>query len=107
MKAKIGYKQYKILPKKPILYNNVECWGLCESDTAMIHINPDIHPEDMRATIWHEILHGFEDFMSITLSEEQIEALSKALTLFIKENPELMKQLVSSAPFKLTATKEE
>lgn len=98
MTLKIGLKDYRVIVKSNIVYAGMECKGLCERDVGQILLSPESHPDDLKSTLWHEILHGFEDFMGFDISEEQINAFAQALTLFIKENPKFMAQMISPKP---------
>lgn len=82
--------------------------GQCDTTTACIHmrVQPDVHEQTLRETLWHEILHaifwhmGFRDSPVPTTGdqeEEIIVRISHAILTVQQDNPEVMAYLASRA----------
>ena len=100
MTLKIGYKDYKLKFLTTITRDKTVCDGLCLNDESEIHIESTIHEMNARQALWHEIFHAFENTNGIQITEQEIGALARGMTLFILNNPEFMKRMMSSKSIK-------
>lgn len=92
-KVKIGYKEYSIkFVDYPILVNGKECYGSIDYNDCVIKINSTFSQTQQEATFWHEVVHGIDDMhLGGKLEELDTELFSKGLYMFLKDNPELLK----------------
>ena len=63
-----------------VRFINMHGHGESDFDFAYIHINPNNIPERIGRTLLHEIIHmGLAEYCQIPLTEEQEEAIVRAL----------------------------
>ena len=58
---------------------------------SLIVINNTPDEDVMESTLLHEIIHGIDNFMTIGLDEDTISKISDGLSLFITQNPGLLR----------------
>lgn len=46
-------------------------------------------PEVVFAAQWHEVLHAIDNMMGLGLTEKQVDRLSHAVVMVLRDNPEL------------------
>ncbi len=59
--------------------------GQCDLGGQTIRIIQQ-HPDQMYQTLWHEVLHGINDFMGTNLDEETVERLAHGLVMVLLDN---------------------
>lgn len=60
--------------------------GQCRPDQLEILINPNQSSESQLHTLWHEILHAFEQKMQLSMTEQQVDVLSLCIMHFFRTN---------------------
>jgi hypothetical protein len=67
--------------------------GECFNDKCLILVNPEIHPEQQRDTLLHEVCHAIDIEMDTGMRERQIRLLATGLLQFMRSNPEVIRWL--------------
>ena len=67
--------------------------GKCNLGQSYIQLNETMTLDAQQSTFWHELLHLSADLNSIELSEQDIDGLALAMHSFVKNNPEMIKNL--------------
>lgn len=65
--------------------------GQCRHYDKVIRIDSEMQPCDKRETLWHEIIHAVDDFMSLGLSETLVNRLGTAIAMVQVDNPDLFR----------------
>ena len=86
MKLKIGPFRYKVVRK-----DNMSDWGEANHGKTQITINKELHAQQFKETLWHEVLHtlllqlGKKD---LSRDEELVDGLAHSVMAFLKDNPD-------------------
>lgn len=91
--VKIGGITYEV--KFPdLISNNVDCDGQIDYKEQLISLKSDMNRDTdyAKEVFLHEILHGIYEHCGFTQNEDNIRALSIALYMVIKDNPEIFKK---------------
>lgn len=73
---------WKIVFKKKIMYEGVECDGLCKSDVRTIFIKIINDPVETYRIFKHELLHAIEFERGIDVPHKWVEAFDRPLAKF-------------------------
>lgn len=66
--VKVGCFVFKV-EQTPKVAKDQALKGQCRHYDKVIRIDSEMQPCDKRETLWHEIIHAVDDFMSLGLSE--------------------------------------
>lgn len=89
MRIKVGPYSYKVIVKKLR-----KKFGTCDFRTHEIFIDPNQSPDTKRDSLMHEILHAVDDLAGIKQREEEINRRSPILLMVLRDNKQLIKQLL-------------
>lgn len=105
MKIKVGHQTYEVIfTQDNNKFNVKDNYGEHHSNSQQIFIGTDSHIEIQKEILLHELMHAcFQNFWkgaSIEMNKDSIEEfictqLSKQLMQVMKDNPELVKHLMS------------
>jgi hypothetical protein len=90
--VKIGGIEYDVKVSS-LISNNVDCDGQIDYKEQLILLKSDMKADAdyTKEVFLHEILHGVYEHCGFTQNEDKIRALSIALYMVIKDNPEIFK----------------
>ena len=91
--VKIGGITYKV-EISDLISNNVDCDGQIDYKEQLISLKSDMnHDTDYAKEVFlHEILHGIYEHCGVTQNEDKVRALSIALYMVLKDNPEIFEE---------------
>ena len=69
--------------------------GYISHQRQRIYLNGAYHPDQMRDTLFHEIIHGCEEVFGFSAPEEYVHALSSTLLGTLKDNPEVVHYILT------------
>lgn len=64
-------------------------------DLQLIKVKGGQHPETLRETLLHEVIHAVEEQIALKLKERQVHALAMGLFQVMRENPALVRFLTA------------
>ena len=86
-KITIAGKTYVVKRRNRITVNGARCWGSCDISNGIIEIaTRGVSLDHQLETLLHESLHAIEEHIDISLKEEDLTKLSKALYALLKDN---------------------
>lgn len=89
--VKVLYKEFAV-EKQPGLHDGADVlYGRVDGIDQIITLNDDASEEQNQATLIHEMIHAYDDLMSIELKEEQTTKLGTAIYMMVKDNPEMFR----------------
>lgn len=88
----ILYKKYDIEFEPNLHDENNDLYGQILHGQERIILNSASSIEQQKATLLHEAIHGLDELYGIKLKEEQVEKLSTAMYMLIKDNPEMFSE---------------
>ncbi len=68
--------------------------GTCDVEHCLIKICSTQHPQQMRDTLLHELIHSLDETLSLDLTEQQVHALAGGLYGLFKDNPKLIQWII-------------
>lgn len=77
---------WRIIFKRRIEDDGIECLGLCDSETKTIYIRLGQSPEERAATFLHEALHAIEFELERTIGHKIINLIEGPLAAMLLEN---------------------
>ena len=83
---KIGWKTYDVEYASAKLNSGEELYGQINYDAGVITIRECSTPDQMKATLIHEVLHGISEMYGMGLEEKLVTDLSNALYTVYKDN---------------------
>lgn len=86
--VKIGYQTYKVV-EVPCVNKFEPRAGEIDYMNGIIRIDADMADDRKFETLWHEIIHGIDEFMAVDLTEEQVRRLGRGLAVVLTDNPQL------------------
>lgn len=91
--VKIGGITYRV-ETSDLISNDVDCDGQIDYREQLISLKSDMNcnADYTKEVFLHEILHGIYEHCGFTQNEDRIRALSIALYMVMKDNPEIFKQ---------------
>lgn len=72
-----------------------EMFGQIDHRRRLIRLSDRVTPEQHRATLLHEILHGVDTACDTELTEHQVSALSRGLFAVLRDNPDVAAYLTT------------
>lgn len=88
-KIKIGYQIYDVV--------EVECVNKFEPRKGeidlykrQIRIDREMTEHDKLETLIHEVIHGIDEFMGVSLEEAQVRKLGAGFAMVIMDNPKFI-----------------
>jgi len=93
-KVRIGGIDYKVVFKpNPTNGTNDVCYGVFDSELCEIQLNNEreMHPERLKQTFLHELLHGAIWECGIESEDEEllVKTMARGLLQIINDNPEI------------------
>ena len=93
-KVRIGGIDYKVVFKaNPLNGTNDVCYGVFDSEVCEIQLNNErpMHPERLKQTFLHELLHGAIWECGIESEDEEmlVKTMARGLFQIINDNPEI------------------
>lgn len=88
-KVKILYKTFSIEEESNLHDGGNDLYGQIHYMSEKMLINSAASDEQKEATLIHELVHGLDETFNIGLKEHQVELVSTALYMLIKDNPEM------------------
>lgn len=64
-------------------------------DQQLIKVKTGQHPETLRETLLHEIIHAIEEQIDLGMKERQVHSLAIGLFQVLRENPALVRFLTA------------
>lgn len=95
MQFRIGNMFYEVVYEEKLILNGQQCLGYIDYDSHQIKIDASIQDEqNLQLTLIHELTHGilFEAGLNELNTEENVEAISKALYQFYIDNIEVIEE---------------
>lgn len=83
---KIGWKTYDVVLADSRLNSGAELYGQVDHDSCVITLRAASSPDQMRATLIHEVLHAIADMYGLELEEKLVTDLANALYCVYKDN---------------------
>ena len=62
--------------------------GQCRPDQLEVLINPAQTEESMIHTLYHEIIHSFEQKLQLEMTERQVDLIALTMIHFFRANPD-------------------
>lgn len=78
--------EYKIVYKKRLFYNGIECWGLCDDSKHVIYLARGMAKTRKMEIILHECIHAIQGINNIHLSEQAVKQLGIGILGLIRNN---------------------
>jgi hypothetical protein len=94
-KIKIGCYTYNV-SEVDVVEKYTSAVGYIDFNTKTIKIDKEVKDNFKLEILFHEVLHGIDNFMGIGLEEAEIEKLGKGLTMVLKDNPALIDMVSAS-----------
>ena len=85
-RIKIGWKQYDVVFADSRLNSGAELYGQINYDNCTITLRESSSPDQLRATLIHEVLHAIAEMYGLPLEEKLVTDLANALYTAIKDN---------------------
>ena len=85
-RIKIGWKQYDVVFADSRLNSGAELYGQINYDNCTITLRESSSPDQLRATLIHEVLHAIAEMYGLPLEEKFVTDLANALYTAIKDN---------------------
>lgn len=87
-KVKIGCFQYDVIEVENVSRFESRK-GEIDFFNRVIKIDSGMTYQDKQESLFHEIIHGIDEFMNIGLEEAQVKKLGAALAMVLTDNPGL------------------
>ena len=85
---KVGWKTYEIQYSQAKLNSGGELYGQIDYDNCVIVLRESSTPDQLRATLIHEMLHAISEMYGLELEEKLVTDLANALYTVYKDNLE-------------------
>jgi hypothetical protein len=93
VKIKVGPLLYDVVWVEGLKNDDGESlWGQAHHENGQINLSTGKSDSQTFVTLWHEVLHCFENAYGITLDEEMVMQLCGPIALAIMDNPALRGQ---------------
>jgi hypothetical protein len=76
----------KIVYKKALIVNGVECWGVWSDDSHTIYLKSGMDRTRKLEIFLHEVIHAISDIHILSLSEKSVKLLALELLATIRNN---------------------
>ncbi len=83
---KVGWKTYNIEFSSAKLNSGGELYGQIDYDNGIITIRESSTPDQIRATLIHEVLHAISEMYGLELEEKLVTDVANALYTVYKDN---------------------
>lgn len=95
-KVRLPGKTYTVEVVNPDTRELVEGYnaGYISHQRQCIYLNGAYHPDQIRDTLLHEIIHGCEEAFGFQAPEEYVHALASILLGVLKDNPEVVEYIL-------------
>lgn len=71
--------------------------GDCNNDSCVIRYDSTLSYDAQLDTVLHESIHALDYVMDIGLPEKKVHSLASLLFCFIRQNPELIKEILDES----------
>lgn len=91
--VKIGGITYRV-ETSDLISNNVDCDGQIDYKEQVISLKSDMNrnADYAKEVFLHEIIHGIYEHCGFNQNEDMVRALSIALYMVMKDNPEIFEK---------------
>lgn len=93
-KLKILGKTFTVNPVDPDVLSDGDTRGRWNSSKCTIHYRADGSIDDVKDTVFHEVLHAIDYTAQLELTERQVHALSGLVLAVCRDNPDLINWLL-------------
>jgi hypothetical protein len=101
-RIKIGYSNFKIIPRSKHWGIRNKAYGMCEPEDAKIQYNNNLKKDELVNTILHEVIHGIVymydiPFKNMKDEESVVRKLANGLHTVFKDNPNFLEWIAQNS----------